>query len=277
MSVDLSMLKVDDVIKQLNGREELVEDLYLLRGNTYPFVVNGRTYMPNGRFLYNRLDNLDIIEIIPAEQPITDDERKLVKWAAQLKRQIAEQEQTISQLRANVARLVKEKDETVRRSIDLSIIEESLQTEIIGLREDVESRGKLITTLCSDIQILKTHVPTEGSLEWAIGQMRQGKKVRHDNAARESYLTIDNGYVVNEGGWRQIGILKMDGWQLFEEPPAKIELKVGQIYEGKDGLQREVIGVRGNSCAFYFDGRYAGGSTDLFLQNYTHKLISEAK
>ncbi len=188
---------------------------------------------------------------------------------------IANHEQTISQLRANVERLRAEKDEAVRRNIDLTIIEESLQTEIIGLREENEEAKK-------EILELQTLAPF-GSLEWAIAQMRQGKKVCRTSWKREpkpfAYIDNDGKYsrIVDNSGWSTSALLFLNDWQLYEEP--KKELAVGQRWECSEGSKREIIGMRRPWVVYYLnDGDMCREDFyTTFFEKFAHKLLGDAE
>ena len=64
---------------------------------------------------------------------------------------------------------------------------------------------------------------------------------------------------------------------------AKPKLKIGQVWESKQGIRREITNKRGNKLAYWVDvtfvnskDEYFGGSsTEHFFKHYAHKLINE--
>ena len=93
-----------------------------------------------------------------------------------------------------------------------------------------------------ELEQLKSHVAVEplapeGSREWALWQMLNGKKVKHERDAANYYYMNENGMLVNKGGqiiedesqWLKTS--SSAGWQIYEEPKPKPE--VGKWYWNK--------------------------------------------
>lgn len=186
---------------------------------------------------------------------------------------IAERDETISQLRANIGRLVKEKDEFFKENVELRDEVDGLQTEMIGLRDELKNACDDIVRL--EVE-LKTKVP-EHSLEWAISQMRQGKKVCRSHWVPQAYIQIENGHITYAEGVPFDGTFYLNGWQLYIEP--KKELAVGQVWQCDLGNEREIIAIRDCNVVYFYNklNHPDWVSVEFFLKHHTHKLLGDAE
>ena len=153
--------------------------------------------------------HLDVKTVVEQAQKIVQLERDNTalnqicdRWEANDRmnqKTIRDQEQTISQLRANVERLRVARD--------------------AAKEEAIENANEILE--------LQTLAPI-GSLEWAISQMREGKKVTRSSWLGVYLMVDSNKNFVTSANWNVFDISWLrDDWQLYQELPAKVELKVG--------------------------------------------------
>lgn len=126
-------------------------------------------------------------------------------------------------------------------------------------------------------EIVGKHCP-EGSREWALWQMLNGKKVKHKRDATNYYYMDKNGMLVSKGEQiiedesRWLKTSSRNGWKIYEEPKPKPE--VGKWYQHKKRKHYAcVVAVNGEECRIRFAGnpegeRYGWKENSFFESSY---------
>lgn len=150
---------------------------------------------------------------------------------------------------------------------------------ISALKTTLGERNETISSLEKDVARLSELTPKEGSFEWAISQMRQGKKVRHVKWEPSEFIVLVGQTIQDEFEYTYelCGIDINEQWQLYEEP--KKELAVGQKWADEAGNTREIIAIREGVVSYFYNGRNEPDCQreTFFLESSANKLLGDAE